>query len=491
MGNDASAAHHGLRLSRRELLERMAVVGVVGVAPAQLAAAAAQPAMPSLADYGPVDVDDHTALFAAALAHAAHIRAPGLRVPTGTYRVSSTLVLDRDNWELIGAGATIASAMTPTQPLILVRGRNVSVTGLRTVLTAPATTSHHYRVTGRNCRVDRCTMEYSSPQNAPAFYVRGGDGFQLTNSIKRGSNAFLGFLEASNVLIASNRIYGVSGGDDAIALKAINQSCENIRIVDNYVERHASIVSFGSQIGMRSKDDPSHSRGVRGVVVERNIAEKCGRLAYIKPGALRADYRDGLVEDVEFTGNRLNDADGVAFEVGFDVRAGHGAIVRNIRGNDNVIRARAAGDSSTGRKIGALLVQAAGGGPAGMIDDIDIGIRYDDPYRGEAWGSPGTTGYPVENIVRIDPKSLRLGTITLRVEGNGCSESGAVVLPGATAKIIIEKLRLAHYNRRNLRSHGGLRTASSILIATDDVILNGNGRAMIAERGGYFRRAAQ
>jgi hypothetical protein len=481
-------------LTRREMLALLGAAGSMSMAPAALAAnrsrldAASQITedMPSIADYGPLDVADHTALFATALADAARNNTTGLRLPPHVYSVSSTLKLDRGDFHLLGTGATITSAMTSTQPLINVLAEMVSITGLRTVLTARTSTSHHYRVSGRNCHVHLCTMEYASEQNTPAFYVRGGDGFQLTNCTKRGSNAFLGFLEASDVLIASNKIFGVRGGDDAIALKAINQSCENIRIINNYVQRHASIVSFGSQIGRASADDLSHSRAVRGVVVEGNIADMCGRLAYIKPGALRADYRDGLVEHVVFSGNRLNDPEGVMFEVGFDIRAGRGAIVRNIRGSDNMIRARAAGDSSTGRKIGALLVQAAGGGSTSTIEDVDVEIAYEDPYDGEPYGTAETAGYPVANIVRIDPMHLRLGKVNLRITGNGCSESGILILSGADRKVVVEKLRLKHYNSRNLTSHGGFRTASSVILANSDLEMSGNGRAWIADRGGSF-----
>ena len=442
--------------------------------------------MPSLADYGPLGSGDDSAVFAAAIADATTNNTRDLWIPPGTYVVSSTVVIDADDLRLIGHGATISSALARNKPLIKVGGDNVSVTGLRTLLTAATTKAHHFSVNGRNCHVDHCQMDYAHDQNTPAFYVRGADGFQLTNSSKRGSNAFIGFLEASDVLIASNRIYGVRGGDDAFAIKAINQASENIRIIGNYIFRHSAIVSFGSQIGMAAADDPSHSRGVRKVLIQGNIAEQCGRIAFIKPGALRYDYRDGVVEDVVFNENTLSDPSGFKFEAGFDIRAGHRAIVRNIRGDGNRIYARAEGDSSTGHKVGALLIQHSGGGPHGTIENIDIGITYADPHDGAAYGAAGTLGYPVESIVRIDPRNLRLGTINLRIEGNGCSSSGVLVGPGADKKIRIEKLKLTNYNATNNKFQGGVRTASAILVKSSDVLLRGKGRPKIADPGGLF-----
>ena len=438
----------------------------------------------SLSDYGRLGTADDTAVFNAAIADAKKNKTAGLRIPPGTYNVSSTLELDVDDFQLLGKDATIASAMTAGQPLISVDGNGISIIGLRTVLTAQETKSHHYRVSGRNCRIDLCTMEYITDQNTPAFYVRGGDGFTLTNSTKRGSNAFIGFLEASNVVIAGNRIYGTMIGDDAIAIKAIERPSENIRITGNYIYRHAAILSIGSQVGMVRADDPAHSRWVRNVVVDGNTAEECARMAFIKPGALRQDYRDGLVENIVFTNNVLRDETGAKFRTGFDIRAGHGAIVRDVRGTNNSIRARANGDSSKGRMVGALSIRTSGGGSMATIENIDLDIGFDDPRNGAPNG-PADPGYPVENVVRIDPQDLNLGKVDLRIDGNGCSESGVLVLPGADGKVTFEKLKLSHYNARNSDRNGGIRTGSLVTL-TQDVSMSGNGRARIVDAGGSF-----
>ncbi len=485
-------------LSRRGALAAIGATGIIALAPAPFVKARpgdstlgaggsrVQDGFPSLADYGRLGSGDDSAVFAAAMADAAKNNIAGLRIPPGTYFISSTLPIDIDDFQIIAHGATISSAMTATKPLIRVAGDNVSIVGLRTLLTAAVTTTHHYRVTGRSCHIDRCNMEYASAQNTPAFYVRGGDGFRLTNSRKSGSNEFIGLLEASDVLIASNQIYGVTGGDDAIALKAITRSSENIRIVDNYVYRHSAIVSFGSQIGMAKADDPRHSRAVRRVHVEGNVADECARIAFIKPGALRSDYRDGLVENVVFRNNKLRDPKGVTFQRGFEISAGHGGIVRNVTGEGNIITARANGDSSTGRKVGALLIEHSGGGANGSIEDIDIGIAFVDPHNGAPFGSPGTSGHPVQNIVRIDPKKLNLGKVNLRIDGNGCSESGVLILPGADSKVTIEKLKITNYNGKNHRLHGGIRTGSAIIESGDDIVLSGNGRPRVTDAGGSF-----
>jgi hypothetical protein len=207
-------------------------------------------------------------------------------------------------------------------------------------------------------------------------------------------------------------------------------------------------------------------------------------MAFFKPGALRQDYRDGLVENVVLTNNVLTDETGIKFRTGFDIRAGHGAVVRGIRGSNNSIRARANGDSSKGRMVGALAIGTSGGGSTSTIEDVDLEISFEDPRNGAAHG-PASAGYPVENIVRIDPRGLKLGKINLRIEGNGCSESGVLILPGGDGKVTFEKLRLSHYNSRNGRRNGGIRTGSLVTL-TDDVSMSGNGRARIADAGGSF-----
>lgn len=492
MSGDSTPLRPANVATRRKALAGIGAAAVTAVIAATLsrgrssASATNTTGLLSLADYGRLGSGNDDAVFKAALADARKRKSAGLWLPPGTYTLVSTLELDLDNFRLAAEGATIQSPMPSDQSLIEVLGNNLSIVGLRTILTAPVTKSHHYSISGHNCLIDQCVMEYSTDQNTPAFYVRGGDGLKLTNSTKRGSNAFIGSMEASDVLIAGNQIYGTAIGDDAIAIKSINRPSQNIRITRNHIYRHSAIVSIGSQIGMRAADDPSHSRYVRHVIVDGNSAEECSRLAFIKPGALKTDYRDGLVEDVVFTDNVLTDDSGVKFQAGFDIRAGHGAIVRNIRGTNNRIRARASGDSSKGRMVGALAIRSSGGGNIATIEDVDLNISYEDPKGGAEHGLMAS-GYPVENIVRIDPSNLSLSKLTLEIDGNGCSESGVLVLPGGAGDIKFEKLKLSNYNRRNNEKNGGIRTASSVIL-TDDVGLSGNGRPTISDPGGSFAK---
>lgn len=483
-------------VSRRDVLATIAVSGAVAPpSAAALAAEAVQDAavrrpadVPGLSDYGPLGSGDDTAVFASALADAARNNTSGLWIPPGIYRVSSTLVVGVDRFCLEGQGATISSAMGANAPLIKIGGNDVSVIGLKTLLTASRTAAHHYRVSGRNCHLHLCSLEYRTDQNTPSMYVRGGDGFKMTCCRKSGSNAFL-FLEASDVLIADNEIYGTAGGDDAIAIKAIDGPVENIRVIGNHVHRHANIVAIGSNVGARGADDGAYSHSVRNVSVVGNTAAMCSALINIKPGALTdTDYRNGLVEGVEISSNLLADPNGAAFKTGIRIRAGHGAIVRQIHGSDNVIVARAGSGSSSGRNIGALYVQASGGGATGTIEDIDVGVSYYDPFGGAPSETAGVPGHPVESFVYIDPANLNLGNVNLRIQGNGCSASGINVLSGADGKVTVEKLKLAKCNASGKSAtQGGFRTASRIVVMTDNVAIETlNGKPKVEVAGGSF-----
>lgn len=489
-------------VTRRETLTAIGLTSAVGLAPpAAIANAQPDPSasnavyaqsteeMPSLSDYGRVEQGgDILSVLTTAIADAASNNTRLLRIPSGNYTVPSTVTVNADDLTIVGHGATIASAMTANNPLIKVDGGDVSIIGLRTELTATGTTTHMYRINGENCRVHMCDMEYTAGNvDTPAFYIRGGNGAQVTHCTKRGSNAFIGFLEGSDILIAFNQIYAWAGGDDAFAIKAINQSSENIRIIGNHVHQHASIMAIGSNIGAQGVDDPTYSRYVRNVVVQGNVGHGCGSLVIIKPGAIATqDYRNGLVEDVTISDNILTDMTGEKFATGVEIKAGRGAIVRNIRGSNNIIRARASGTSSSGRRIGALWIVEAGGGAMPTIKDIDIEITYNDPHDGAAFETAGTAGYPVESIARIEPARLNLGDINLRIEGNGCAESGVYVASGGDGAVTVEKLKLKNYNVGALGPAGGFRTASAVTVMTDNVSLSGTGSAKVMDSGGSF-----
>lgn len=403
-----------------------------------------------------------------------------LRIPNGSFRVDARLTIPAGSSNLTIEGeGVITSPMTALDHLFQVDGDNVSFIGVKTVITAAANTSQtrHYRTNGKNLQLHRCVMEYSGDQNCPAMDVRTADGFVMMNCTKRGSNAFMGNFEANGFLIAYNDILGAEtiNGDDAIAIKTLTQSSGNGRIAFNRIRRHAAMVSFGSQIGVNAADDPTYSRSVSNVEVVGNIGELCSYFAYIKPGAVAEDWRNGLVEGITFTSNQLIDKAGVRFDTGFRLRAGRGAKVDNIQGSDNTIIARAFDNSASGTKYGALVIEKAGGGANVAFSNIHIGVKYDDPFDGAAFGAAGTTGYPVDSIVFINPAGAALENIKIDVEGNGCALSGIDVLAGADDKIAIERATLTNVNASNNANAAGIRVASRVRILTDAISIAATG----------------
>ena len=84
------------------------------------------------------------------------------------------------------------------------------------------------------------------------------------------------------------------GGDDAFAIKALGQSTYNVTIRDGTVHGYFAIVSFGSEIGTQGRTS-SHEVAVRNVTVRNVAGDRCGAIAFFKPGALVYDWRNGVV----------------------------------------------------------------------------------------------------------------------------------------------------------------------------------------------------
>ena len=426
--------------------------------------------------------------FANAVAALAAQQGPRrLFLPPLEFRIDTTLKLEVNDLVIDARGARIVSALSRGDPIIYIppNGDRITINGLHTVSTGGAL-PHHYTIYGAHCRMAGVTMQNSPDVNGQQLYVRfGADGFQLTNSRMTGNNAAI-FIEASDFLIQGNSFVGSDryGGDDCVAIKAIAGAVRNGRIVNNHVYRYANIVGIGSEIGKLGAADPKHSRRVSNITITGNRAEKCSYGLLIKPGAMRADYRDGLVENVTYSDNILLDPTGNSFQRGIAITAARGAVVRNIRGSNNVIVARAYDDTATGHKVAFDLFFTRDGAPP-TFDTINVGFSFRDPHGGVAFGTPGTSGHPVTHIVNIEPNGAAMCNIELRVEGDGSAGSGILVHSGAGDAVTVSHARLKNINAAARPAAGiEVRNGSTVRVADDVSIESASGRKFLTKGTG-------
>jgi len=360
-----------------------------------------------------------------------------LRIGPRTFAVSGTLLLWAKNLTIDARGATIVSADPSSQPMIFIGGDGVTIRGGAWKLTSGDGSARAFDIEGRDCELVGVQLVKEPEAAGYQMYLRSSaDGFVLRNSRTRGSNGI--FCEASNSAFLFNDFKAMAGGgDDCIAIKALNDSVRNVRIKGNHIEGFAAGVSVGSEIGVLGVDDPAYSRRVGQLVFSGNTLKACSGLAYIKPGAIEAyDYRDGTVEDVIISDNTLTDEAGSAFTRGVALTPARGARIRNVRGRNNLIRARAS--TAGGRTIAAVDFYFPGS-PGGTVDasisDVDLQVAFEDPFEGEP-NDPNHPGHPVTNFVNAEQAVPGIGTLSnirLDIKGNGCSQAGIAIGAGSNA----------------------------------------------------------
>ncbi len=134
--------------------------------------------------------------------------------------------------------------------------------------------------------------------------------------------------------------------------------------------------------------------------------------------------------------------------------AARGAIIRNVIGRDLEIRARAKdqGVQSTAA-IDLSLLQGADA----RIEDIDLQLRFTDPYGGAEHGG-GAPGYPVDHVVRIEKTNPRRGQmrgISLDVTGTGSRFGGVYIGAGLDDAVTLRRAQLTRVGLHPPASAGG------------------------------------
>src|SRR6185503_6044427 len=193
---------------------------------------------------------------------------------------------------------------------------------------------------------------------------------------------------------------------------------------------------------------------VRNVAVSDVVADRCGSLAFFKPGALIYDWRNGLVEDVRLERLRLTDDRGERFTSGVRMIAARGAIIRDVVGRDLEIRARAKNQGV--QPTAAIDISLLDGADA-RIEAVDLQMTFADPHDGAAHQAD-TPGYPVDHIVRIEKTNPRRGSmngISLDIVGRGSRFGGIFIGAGLDDAVTLRRANRARVGLNPPASVGG------------------------------------
>jgi hypothetical protein len=418
-------------------------------------------------------VTDDSAAIQAALTYFESTGGGELHLGGGTFRLTGTLMQLAPNLTIDARGATMVSSDPLALPALYVGGDRTKIMGGTWKLTGGFHSARWFDVEGTNCEIDGARIIKDPEAGGVQAYIRSwANGFTMRNCRAEGSNGIQ--WEASNSAFLFNSFEArQTGGDDCIAIKAIDAVTENIRIIGNRFRGFTDFVGIGSNIGTIGADDPAFSKRVRNVVIVGNTGEECTNIALIKPGAVEGnDYRNGMVEGVTISDNVLFDPAGTKFKTGVTVKAANGAWVRNIKGSNNIVHARTieASDSDGPKRGLFVFAQATNSGAACIIEDVDVGLTFVDPHDGKAQGVDGAVGHPIGNIVEVrnDTASI-LRNIRIRVEGNGCTGAGILIGAGLNDAVTIDKAHLKNVNLTNGTNGGGIKTSSRIRLNGEDV----------------------
>jgi hypothetical protein len=362
------------------------------------------------------------------------------------------LTLSGDNLIIRGNNGSLVNAR-----IVIPEGRsNCSVENLTIVDRRANADSYALDIAGRNCTFVNLSLVKDPIAGGYQMYLRQPSSYCRFSGLRlKGSNGimvaghdhlFEGFDLESTM---SQRV----GGDDAFAIKALGQPTYNIMIRNGVVRGYFAIVSFGSEIGTQGR--PSRGEAaVLNVVVTGVSADRCGSIAFFKPGALVYDWRDGVVDGVRLEGLKLVDEQGERFTSGVRMIAGRGAIVRNVVGRDLEIRARA---RNQGVQPTAAIDLSLLQGAVGQLENIDLQLSFVDPFAGAPHG-PGKPGYPVDHVVRIEKVSRGPGgmrNITLDVDGRGSRFGGVFIGAGLDGAVTLKRAHLGRVGVNPPASVGG------------------------------------
>lgn len=456
----------GVTIGRRELLQ----IGLAAAGSACSARTAAQTGLVvSVREFGAVAAPgrDNTRAIQRAIDQVGSRGGGTVEIP-GTYECGIVTVTG-DGVILRGSGGWLVNGR-----IVVPQGREgCRIENLGIVNRRSDANSFALDVAGRNCTFANVTLVKEPIAGGYQMFLRQPSAHCSFTGLKlKGSNGIM--VAGSDHLFErfelqstmSNRV----GGDDAFAIKALGAATTNLTIRDGVVRGYYAIASFGSEIGTEGRPS-NYEAAVRNVVVQDVTADRCGSLAFFKPGALIYDWRNGLVEGVRLERLRLTDERGERFTSGVRMIAGRGAVIRDVVGRDLDIRARA---KNQGVQPTAAIDLSMLDGADARFENIDLQMTFADPYEGAEHG-PAAPGYPVDHIIRIektDPRRGEMRRIDLDVVGHGSRFGGAYIGAGLDDAVT---LRRAHFERVGLHppaSVGGGGIWSDSRVRLGDVALD-------------------
>jgi len=438
-----------LSISRRALLQS----GLAAAGTACSSGGTAQAAIVvSVREFGAVSAPGHdnTAAIQRAIDHVAS-RGGGVVLVPGVYECG-VLEFKGDGLTLRGQGGWLVNGR-----IAIREGRQgCSVENLGIVDRRGDSASYALDIVGRNCTFTNVTLVKDPIAGGYQIFLRQpSSNCRFTGLRLKGSNGIMVagrdhlFERFELESTMSSRI----GGDDAFAIKALGAPTANLVIRNGTVRGFAAAVSFGSEIGTEGR--PSNHQGfVRNVAVSDVVADRCGSLAFFKPGALIYDWRDGVVEDIRLDRMRLSDERGERFVWGVRMIAARGAVIRNVVGRQLDIRARA---KNQGIQPTAAIDISLLEGTDARIEDIDLQMAFTDPYDGVPHQT-GAPGYPVDHIVRIEKTNPGRGTINaigVDIVGRGSRFGGVFVGRGLDDAVTLRRAHLARVGLDPPASVGG------------------------------------
>ena len=460
-----TAMSHALTIGRRELLQ----IGLAAAGSACSARTAAQSGLAvSVREFGAVAAPgrDNTLAIQRAIDEVGSRGGGTVEIP-GLYECG-VVTVSRDGVTLRGSGWLVNGR------IIIPEGRQgCRIENLGIVNRRSDANSFALDVAGRNCTFENVTLVKDPIAGGYQMFLRQPSAHCSFTGLKlKGSN---GIMVAGNDHLfekfelestMSNRV----GGDDAFAIKALGAPTSNLTIRDGIVRGYFAIASFGSEIGTEGRAS-NYEAAVRDVLVSGVTADRCGALAFFKPGALIYDWRNGLVEGVRLERLRLTDERGERFVSGVRMIAGRGAIIRDVVGRNLDIRARA---KNQGVQPTAAIDLSMLDGADARFENIDLQMTFTDPYDG-AEHSAAAPGYPVDHIVRIEKTNPRRGEmrgIDLDVVGRGSRFGGAYIGAGLDDAVTLRRAHLERVGLHPPASVGGGGIWSDSRVRLGDVALD-------------------
>jgi hypothetical protein len=413
--------------------------------------------------------DDTSALiraFSAAAGKRIHFTAGKTYLLTSTAAVASGTIID-------AYGATITSAMTGIESTLELEGDEIYVLGLTLLLSGGGDSPWNINVVGERCRLRDVALTKDEGTGGYQMYVRhSATGFEMHGGRTAGSNGI--YHEASDAAYLGVGFVGrVSGGDDAIAIKAISASPTNIRIIGCDLENLSYYCSIGSEIGVAGANDVNYTRSVSHVLLADLTGRACQGFLDIKPGAIStADWRDGTVEDITCSNLQLSDPTGLKFNRAFAITPSRGARIRRITSSTCCVTARSTND--TGHRVGTIDCFIPDNGALGTaqasISDINLSCKFVDPYGGAA-NSGSAPGYPVNNLANFEIETAGRGTmsdIRVSIDGDGCTFDGVVVDANVPSDAVeFARLRLRNVNNNGSGAIAGLNVDTTRVLISD------------------------